>query len=352
MFRIALIAYMAFIAISANTWAQNYRYQAGYSQPQSSWAAALTDQKQHDFGVVPKASAQRHTFRFTNSLDSDLQLTGVRASCGCIKPKVLTPTVKPGEQAELLIEFDTKNFDGTRSATATLSLQRSGPRREYAEIQFSIKGVIRRDVVVEPLTIDFGSIIVGNATQRVVTVKYAGNPQWQLLNVASSNPRIQLSLEETRRDLATRRIDYQITVTVPADCPEGAINDDLTLTTSDLSNQVLRVPMTGVVKQPIQVTPISLGAIDRGDKIIKRLIINGERPFAISRIEVNNPRLKFKESPGEKTLHVIEYAVDTSTDGDIIDEIKIYTTDPNQSEILVRFEAQVVESTVVKGKGK
>ncbi|HMP79370.1 MAG TPA: DUF1573 domain-containing protein [Pirellulaceae bacterium] len=353
MFRTILTVVTTILILNAQSvFAQNYRYQAGYSQPRPSWSASLVDQKQHDFGVVPKASAQRHTFQFTNTLDSDLMLSGVRASCGCIKPKVLTPVVKPGENAELLIEFDTKNFDGVRSATATLSLQRTSPYREYSEIQFTIKGVIRRDVVVEPLAIEFGSMLVGNPTQRVITVKYAGNPQWQLVNVACSNSNIQLNVEETRRDVVARRVDYQITVTVPGDHPVGSFLDDLTLTTSDASNQILRVPISGHMKQPIQAAPIALGVIDRGEKIVKKLIINGERPFEISSIHATSPRLKFSESSGEKTLHVIEYSVDTSTDGEIVDQITIFTTDPNQSEIVVRFEAQVVPSTVVKGNGK
>lgn len=326
---------------------QNRGYSGQTVASRVHWSQSLTENKSHDFGTVAKASAQQHVFRFTNTLDGDLQLTSIRASCGCIKPKILTQSVKPGETAEVLIDFDTKNFEGQRAATATLGLQRKNPYSEYAEIQFTIKGMIRRDVVIDPLTVDFGNIIYGTELQRLVTVKYAGNPNWSVQSVSSSNPAIDAKFEEVRRDRNTGRVDYQIQLTVKSDAPLGNINDHLMVTTSDTNNQNIRVPLNGYVKQAIQAAPVQLGVLTLGQPLEKSIVIKGDHPFEILEVSHKHQQIKFKKPEGQKTLHVLQYSIDTSKAGMLNDNIVVKTSDPNQPEILISFDAQVVPNTFV-----
>lgn len=350
-----VIVGVACLSICPSAFGQYYQNNTVSSQNTSArvhWSQSLTDVKSHDFGTVAKASAQQHVFRFTNTLEGDLQLSSIRASCGCIKPKILTQVVKPGETAEVLIDFDTKNFEGQRAATATLGLQRRNPHSEYAEIQFSIKGMIRRDVVIDPLTVDFGTVVYGAGIQRLVTVKYAGNPAWTVENVSSSNPSIEVAFEETRRDRNTGRVDYQIQLTVKPDAALGSINDHLLVTTSDLNNQNIRVPLLGHVKQAIQAAPVQLGLLTLGQPLEKSIVIKGDKPFEILGVDHKHQQITFKKPEGQKTLHLLQYTVDTSKAGLLNDSIIVKTSDPNQPEIVIAFDAQVVPNTFVVDPNK
>lgn len=323
--------------------------------PKLHWSQALSDKREHDFGAVPKASKQEHVFTFVNTLDSDLHLTHVRTSCGCTKPSIVTSVVKPGETAKVLAKFDTWNFEGQRGATLTVSLQKQSPYRESAEIQFSVRGMIRRDVVLNPGAVDFGNILVGDSANTKIQVKYAGNPNWEITQVRSSNSHITGKLIETRRDVNARRIDYDLEVIVDEQLPPGTFNDELVLVTNDASNQLVKVSLTGLVKQAIQASPLQLGHVTFGSQIEKPLILKGERPFEIVEIRHSSPRLTFDQPEGNKPLHLLKFKFDATLEGPVDDKIVIVTTDPDQPEITVPFSAVVnanpaAESTFAQGK--
>lgn len=329
---------------------------ASVNAPKLHWSQSLTDKRDHDFGAVPKASKQEHLFSFVNTLESDLNLMNVWASCGCTKPTILTPVVKPGETAKVLAKFDTLNFDGQRGATVTVRIQRSQPYTESAEIQFTVKGMIRRDVVLSPSAVDFGNIAVGQGANTKVKIMYAGNPGWSISEVRSSNSNVNGKISETRRDPNSRRIDYELEVSVDPNHPTGILNDELTLVTNDASNQFVRIPLAGLVKQSIQVSPIQLGDVSFGTKVSKTLILNGSQPFTIKEIRKASERLTFEIPEGAKPLHMVKYEFDASQEGTVSDTIVVVTDDPMQGEVTIPFSATVkpqnLEATYAQKPGR
>lgn len=324
--------------------------------PKLHWSQSLTDKRDHDFGAVPKASKQEHVFSFVNQLDSELKLLSVWASCGCTKPTIVTSVVKPGETAKILAKFDTLNFDGQRGATVTVRVQRSQPYNETAEVQFTVKGMIRRDVVLNPGAVDFGNIAVGQGANTKVKIMYAGNPNWSISEVRSSNSNVTGNLVETRRDPNSRRIDYELEVQVNPEHPAGILNDELTLVTNDSSSQFVRIPLSGLIKQSIQASPIQLGDVTFGSKVNKTLILNGSAPFSIKEIRKSSDRLSFTLPEGSKPLHMVKYEFDAAQEGPVSDTIVVVTDDPNQSEVTIPFSVnvkpQAIEGTFAQNEGK
>jgi hypothetical protein len=255
----------------------------------------------------------------------------------------LTPVVKPGETARVHAKYDTYNFDGHRGATVTVNLQKRAPYFESAEIQFTVKGMIRRDVVLAPGSVDFGTIMQGSPAESKILVKYAGNPDWQVSEVRSTNSNIAGQLTEKRRDQYARRVDYELAVTVDPNPsqPNGPFNDELTLVTNDQTNQFIKVNLSGIVKLPIQASPIQLGLLPTGGTISKSLIVKGERPFEIKEIRHNNSRIQFEQPNGIKNLHIVKFSFDTSTMGVVEDEIVLITDDPAQPEVKIPFAATI-----------
>jgi hypothetical protein len=62
----------------------------------------------HDFGDVKAGTKPRFTFRFTNSTDKPLALRNVKGGCVCTRPMWSEAPVNPGEQGEIIVEFDSK----------------------------------------------------------------------------------------------------------------------------------------------------------------------------------------------------------------------------------------------------
>lgn len=329
---------------------------SGPLAPKLHWSQALTDQRAHDFGAVPKASKQEHIFTFINNLDSELKLLSVWTSCGCTKPTILTNVVQPGETAKILAKFDTLNFEGQRGATVTVRVQRAEPSAESAEIQFTVKGMIRRDVVLSPSEVDFGNVAVGSGAKTKIKVMYAGNPGWNISEVRSSNSNVSGKLAEIRRDPNSRRVDYELEVVVDPNHPAGILNDELTLVTNDASNQFVRIPLAGLIKQSIEVSPIQLGDVTFGSKVSKSLILNGSQPFTIKEIRKSSNRLSFQIPEGAKPLHMIKYEFDASKEGAVTDTIIVVTDDPMQAEVTIPFSAnvkpQAINGTYAQNNGE
>lgn len=315
------------------------------------WSQLFTNDTTHDFGAVAKASKQERIFEFTNNLDTDLHMLSVRASCGCTIATILTPVVKPGEKGQLKAKFDTVKFDGARGATLSVSVRRDQPYTEYAEVQFSVKGQIRRDVVMYPASVDFTDVLSGKTAQRTLQLKYAGDPNWQIQDVKSSNPNVSVEVRETRRDPNARRVDYEMIVTMDESQNAGQFTDNLTIVTNDIRNQMINVDVAGKVQSVIETTDIQLGVLNLNQEIEKSMIIRGARPFQIEEILVDNPAIKILSHEGEKTLHIVRYVLDTSKAKKINEEVRIVTNDPLQAEAKLSISAQIVPGTFAGGKG-
>ena len=123
---------------------------------------------------------------------------------------------------------------------------------------------------------------------------------------------------------------------------------NLTLITNDhnpTSKQMV-VSVEGNVQAIIQSSPVRLGAIPKGTLIKKKLVVRGQQAFRIKEVIVSNQRIKVENSDGEKSLHILEYELDTSVVGPIETEIKIVSDLPGQPTTSIPFSAQIVQPIV------
>ena len=308
------------------------------------------DKRHHNFGVVPSFSDQQFEFEFENTLDQPIQLVGIRASCGCTKPFIVTKSVAPGATGKVLAKYDTRNFKGKKKATISVSVRKDTPYVEYGEIQFSVEGKIRRDVVLNPGTVAFDDITLGTGAKRTVQVLYAGSPKWKITGIKSTNPNIKIDSKELQR--TGNRVDYELSIQLNEDQDVGSFVDQIQIATNDVDNKNLAITVQGNVKSVVQVSPVKLGVVSKDQKVEKRLIVRGARPFGIRNVSVGDQRIQFTPSEGSKTLHILTYRLDTSAVGNIRSQIMIETDDPDQEFASVPFEVQVVPATFALDGGK
>ena len=309
------------------------------------WYQTLTDKREHDFGTVARASKQVHVFEFENNTGSDLLLNNVRTSCGCTKPMILTQHVKPGQIGQVQAQFDTLKFYGARGATLSVSVEKVGQYSEYAEVQFAVKGKIRRDVVVSPGMFDFQNVNVSETAKRTAKLWYAGRPDWKILDVKSTNSNLAIDFEEVERDTSAGKVVYELTVNLEDGQPAGQFLDNLTIITNDPATSGLPVEVCGTVNTVISVAPIALGVVNQGQVIEKKLIVRSPTPISIDNIETSCNKIKFEPSEGKKTLHILKYSFDTTEPTDVEETVTIATTGEKSRATQVSFSAQVVPST-------
>lgn len=73
-----------------------------------------------DYGTINQNSDGTRLFTFTNTGDTPLLITNVKASCGCTVPSYSKAPIMPGDSGELSINYDTKKLGAfTKTITVT-----------------------------------------------------------------------------------------------------------------------------------------------------------------------------------------------------------------------------------------
>jgi len=70
------------------------------------------DHDHFDFGKVKIGEKVRHAFKFKNIGENPLLISDAQASCGCTVPSFSRTPVMPGEEGEIMVEFNTAGRKG------------------------------------------------------------------------------------------------------------------------------------------------------------------------------------------------------------------------------------------------
>lgn len=305
------------------------------------WARKMFETKSHDFGTVARASNTEFRFKIKNLYEEDVHVQSVRSSCGCTDPTIKKATLKTFETGEIVAKFNTRTFQGQHSATLTVVIDKPF----YAEVQLQVYGNVRSDVVFHPGSVQFGSVDQGTASEKRISISYAGRDNWQITDVRSGYPHLEVELEEKSR--GNRRVKYELLVRLKEDAPAGYIHDQLVLVTDDKTNLRIPLDVEGLVKQAITVSPqqMVLGDVSKGSTVSKKLVVKGKTPFKILSVKCDDGCFSFKSGDKAKKLHIVtvEFKPGEKT-GKMKQTIRILT-DQGEMEITLDAFATVVAAT-------
>jgi len=305
------------------------------------WARDMFSVTSHDFGVVAKGAKVEFPFTFKNLYVEDVHISGVYTTCTCTTVQYPKEVIKTHQEASVVAVVNTRNFDGRKQATLRGVLDKPFP----AEVQLHVYAYIRRDVVLQPGVVEFGSVAQGTAVRKKIDVSYAGRNDWQVTGIECASPYLQTSLAETRRGGGL--VSYDLWVTLKEDAPVGYIRDYLILVTNDSNKKAARVPLAveGVVVSSISVTPspLPLGVIGVGQSASQRLVVRGQSPFRILSVNCDDPRFKFSVPEGSGKLLLVPVTFTAGdTPGDVAATIRVQLDGQNAKTLAVQAHAQVV----------
>lgn len=286
------------------------------------WAAKMFKVRQHDFGSVARGSKAEFAFELENKYEEDVHIASVESSCGCTSPVITKQWLKTWEKSQIIAKYNTRSFLGKRGATLTVVIDKPF----YAEVQLSVTGYIRSDVVFNPGDVDFGEVDQFSEAKAEVEVNYAGRNDWKIVDVRSANQHFEVELRETRRD--AERVIYRMSVRLAPDAPAGYFEDSLTLVSDDARLNLIPLAVRGRVVSPLSVSPASLfmGNLASGQSVSKRLVVRGKEPFRILNVKCQDDGFSFDDlSEEKKKLHFVPVTFTAGEDGKISEKIEIET---------------------------
>ncbi len=248
--------------------------------PAQEWARKMFTETSHDFGSVARSGKTQYHFKFKNIYEEPLHVVGVRSSCGCTSAEVTKSDLKTWETAEIVATFNTNSFLGNHSATLTVTFDKP----YAAEVQLQVYGNIRSDVTVQPGSVQLGSIDVGQAAEKKISVTHTGRPDWTISDIRSANTNFEVEVGDPKRAGGT--VIYDLLVRLKPTSPVGYLNDQIFLVTNDSDATQLPIDVEGQVVADIDVTPklLSFGSLPPGGTQQKNILIRSKRPFKVLEI--------------------------------------------------------------------
>jgi hypothetical protein len=265
------------------------------------WAGKMFEKTEYEFGALARGSKAEVEFSLENIYKEDVHINGVHSSCGCATAEVKHPTLKTWEKGAVLVKFNTRAFLGHKDATVTVRFDKP----YTAEVQLTVSGYVRSDVVLSPGAIDFGEVDLGQSKDKKLTINYAGRDDWKIVDVRSASQYFEASLTETRR--GEGRVGYQLTIHLKQIAPAGYVNQQLVLVTNDKRRTKIPFMATGRVLPPVTVSPAALvmGVVPSGQQVTKQLVVRAKKPFRITAVRCRNKSFTFKADEKTKPLHLV-----------------------------------------------
>jgi hypothetical protein len=236
-----------------------------------------------DFGTVRRGAQLLHRFPIANSYAFPITIAYLQASCGCLTASAAQHILQPHERATIDVRMDAGRFTGPSEQSVRVKIV--GPHFE-STCKLRVFAVSQSDIVLEPGQLNFGNVAHGQLSTQAVDVEYAGTRDWQVTEVvvAKELPFAVMLSDPYRRP---GRVGYRLKVTLKADAPAGTIRNYIDLKTNDPGDQVVRVPVVAIVRQPLIVAPdvLSLGIVKVGEVLTRRLLVRGDKPFHVTGLE-------------------------------------------------------------------
>ncbi len=263
---------------------------------QQDWGDKMFDRTEVKFGTVARLADTTFKLKVRNLYTDPIQITSLGVSCGCISWVDQAPiTLASKEERELTLRLDTVRFTGDRNVRATVSLYE--PAHGYSDsVTFPVTARIRSDVEVRPSYVGFATIDLGKSyTQKIGVTYNGGRGDWKITQAKVGNPHLTTQIVEQSRVGGT--VNYEVLVMIDGSAPAGVLRDQLVLTTDEVGNGTVSIPIEARVEADIVVTDVLFGMVTPGLTKSMNVVIRGKKPFKIA--EVSHVTREVRLKPAE-----------------------------------------------------
>ncbi|MEX0726001.1 MAG: DUF1573 domain-containing protein [Planctomycetaceae bacterium] len=170
-----------------------------------------------DLGPVPPQRFVHALFQFTNRGTSDVDVTELLPSCGCLKPKLEQRHYAPGESGEFFLKIETAQ-ENPGPHEYFVDINYTDPQPRSARVTFKVT-LPYRQVLVEPPGLVFYQLSPVESSREVVITNFRPRPM-TVTGIRSNSEYVDAEVVSSDRDDdGFQRI--KVNVTVPGDVPPG-----------------------------------------------------------------------------------------------------------------------------------
>lgn len=304
-------------------------------------------QETKEMGTVPKGQVIETDFMIKNVGGSDLVITDARPSCGCTVSS-FDKLIKPGAEGKVHTSVDTKSFSGPISKSVLVVS--NDPDRP--QMNLFVKALVKPFVDVAPQAYVRFSVVKGDpASQDVVLISEEKGFKPVVAETAQPYVKAEVLPAGDKDKIAGRPGDqYKLAISVTADAPEGLLNAPVRLTTGISQQPTLEIPVSGIVRPRVSVTPITVnfGNFTAGkDPITRNIVVTNNKPgtpVKVTKAEVSVPGFMTDVVPTQEGVSytVVVKASDKVKKGAVDGKVTLYTSDKEKGVIEIPLKGEAL----------
>lgn len=204
----------------------------------------VCDEPVYDFGSAVSTGTIEHSYPIRNDGQLTLNISSVRASCGCTVAKLRDEAVPPGGTSAIDVSFNLNGRQGFQTKTITITSD-DPDRPSY---QLTLKGTVVKPVWATPAALYLGRIASPDARHATFSVESEipiTVSNWHATGAIP--PSIEYLGAAPGSD--SRRHDFRISIQPPP--AEGPFNGDIRVETDDSRQPLIVIPYTGFWAIPV-----------------------------------------------------------------------------------------------------
>lgn len=289
-----------------------------------------------DLGRLRAGVPTVHHFSFSCVDAAHVEITGVKASCGCVTPQLTRRSYRRGEQGTLPVELNTLSQPAGRHVWR-VQVFYTCEGLTY-ELGLELKAELVKEVSVQPSAL---VVSAASALQRELILTDIRPRPLTITAVRCSARTLSARVEQPTRD-AEGRWTCKIVLNVDPEGPEGRHEEMLAIFTDDPDYRELRVPVTLIKRaaRALSATPAELTLTAPAGQPIpsQRVLIraSAQQPVSIERVTVDNPAVQVQWAKGEFPAAVVKVSVDRTrvSGGEVKTLLHVHVRQP-APEVLV-----------------
>lgn len=262
----------------------------------------------HDFGSIEPDQVLEHTFPIKNVGDATLTIDGLRSSCGCVTLEMSSLEIPPEGSADLVAELDPQHYGGP-SPNISAYVYANDPEREITV--FNVVAEITPEFVIEPATLDFGTVVKGSESSRSFRLRQTWREPVKIASLDTSPEGIGAFYSEVtgsdESDPASAKVEYEVAVRLGPEVPAGNLAGYVNVRTNIKRRPVVRVPIKAFVRGGVSTVPkLFLFAGRNSDQSLGSIDIYADGPFGVTEIVSDVDGIEWETKPGgRRSMHSV-----------------------------------------------
>jgi hypothetical protein len=300
-----------------------------------------------DIEGVAKGEKITHDFVIRNEGTAPLEISEVRASCGCTATE-FDKTIAPGAAGKVHVVIDSTTFAGPIAKSVTVFTNDI----DNPQIELTVKTNVQPVITIKP---GYARYIIVQGEEKQGTIEQTlwasdGAPM-NILKADSPYPFLKVSFREAKPGEQApegKGKQWRVQMTLDRDAPVGALAEFVRVTTDHPQQKLVEIPVSGFVRPVIAVTPpvADFGQIELKEPFRRALVVRAysTEPIKVTSVDGNVKGIDAQLEPVQEGR---EYQIRVTLNpalgkGPFNGKLTIHTDSPKKPVLEVELKGTVI----------